>query len=356
MPRFLHTSDLHINVLRKYPGYLERASRMLDQILVVARREEVSCIVVAGDVFDRMDVTNLERQLLSRWLADSEIPVLVTSGNHDQRTHEIGDTCITYLSLLRDQLTNHLVYDGVPTVLEFHGIWFILLPYQGWMDQEFHLLVESLLERIAEDGPIVVVAHEAVYGCTNDAGLNVTKHHQIRLDDSFPRVTYWALGDMHARQQVLDNAWYCGSPHQTTFAQPPDKGVLIVDTDDPSNPKFVPLETPVLKILTAPPEEGWPAPDQALVQYLPSLAVDTFSHLPGNVRLHPTAQESTVSVPRSISAALLDGLDELLLEVGLDRSLLPLSWRLVAKMADRLEVKIDIPPIYEVHDDAARSE
>jgi DNA repair exonuclease SbcCD nuclease subunit len=349
MPRFLHTSDLHINVLRKYPGYLERASRMLDQILVVARHEEVDCIVVAGDVFDRMDVTNLERQLLSRWLANSEIPVLAISGNHDQRTHEVGDTCITYLSLLSDQLTNHLVYDGVPTVVEFHGIWFILLPYQGWMDQEFHLLVESLLSRCGE-GPIVVVAHEAVYGCTNDAGMNVTKHHQVRLDDSFPRVTYWALGDMHARQQVLDNAWYCGSPHQTTFAQPPDKGVLIVDTDDPTVPKFVQLSTPILKILTAPPQEGWPEQHQALVQYIPSIEVDTFSNLPTNVRLHPSVQAATVSVPRSISANLLDGIDELLLRVGLDRSLLPLAWRLMAKLADRAEVKIDIPTEYEVHD------
>jgi predicted phosphodiesterase len=192
MPRFLHTSDLHINAQRRYPGYLERARKMLDQILVVARREEVSCIVVAGDVFDRPDVTHRERKLLSEWLAGANIPILMTSGNHDKRSTEVGDTCLSYLALLRRQLTKHLIYDGVPAVVSFEGIRFILLPYQGWMDQEFCLLIEALLGRVVDADPIVVVAHEALYGCVNDAGLSVTKHDQVRLDSSFPRVTYWA--------------------------------------------------------------------------------------------------------------------------------------------------------------------
>jgi DNA repair exonuclease SbcCD nuclease subunit len=329
---------------------------MLDQILVVARREEVSCIVVAGDVFDRPDVTHRERKLLSEWLAGADIPILMTSGNHDKRSSEVGDTCLSYLALLRSQLTKHLVYDGVPTVVLFRGIWFILLPYQGWMDQEFYLLVEALLESILDDGPIVVVAHEALYGCVNDAGMNVTKHNQIRLDSSFPRVTYWTLGDMHARQQVLDNAWYCGSPYQTTFAQPTDKGVLIVDTDDPTNPKFVPLSVPILQVLTSEPETGWPDQQEALVQYVPTSTIESFSLLPGNVLLHPAIVNPEISAPRSVSAALLDGLDELLLRVGLDRSLLPLSWRIVSRLADRIEVTIDIPAEYEVQEDALRPE
>jgi DNA repair exonuclease SbcCD nuclease subunit len=331
---------------------------MLGQILSVARQENVCCIVVAGDVFDRVDVTNQERRLLSEWLAASEIPILMISGNHDLRSHEVGDTCISYLALLGAQLSDHLVYDGAPTVRHYHGVNFVLLPYHGWMDQEFHLLVEALLSRIPEDDatPIVVVAHEALYGCVNDAGMNVTKHHQVRLDSSFPRVTYWALGDMHARQAVLENAWYSGSPYQTNFAQPVDKGVLIVDTDDPGFPEFVQLEVPVLQILTSPPPDGWPSESTALIQYVPESSAEAFSVLPENVRLHPAIQESRTASVSTVSASLLDNLNDHLLRAGLERSLLPLAWRIVARFANRLDVKIDIPPEYEVHDDAARPE
>ena len=57
MPRILHTGDLHINALRRFRGfYLDRMEQTLEMILAKAVEYKVHFIVVAGDIFDRLDV------------------------------------------------------------------------------------------------------------------------------------------------------------------------------------------------------------------------------------------------------------------------------------------------------------
>lgn len=348
MPRFLHTSDLHINALRKYDTYLPRMWRTLQSILTVARQREVAGIVVAGDLCERTDMTHAERKLLSDWLASSEIPIIAISGNHDKRTEEIGDTCINYLSSLRGHLTKHIIYDGPPTTVEALGIRFLLLPYQGWMDQEFYLILQSLLAQAPNDGlPVVVVLHEAVQGCVNDAGTHITKHHQIRLDSSFPEVTYWALGDMHVHQRILPNAWYSGSPHQIKFDELPYKGVFIVDTDRPTEPEFVKLKSTELRVLTEEPENGWPSVREALVKYEPDINTLASSRLPPNVLLHAVSamQAETLTTALPVGG-IFDGMDDRLSSIGLDQGLFPLAWRIAVKMAHDLGVEADMPEKY----------
>ena len=349
MPKFLHTADLHINALRKFDSYLSRVWGTLQEILSIARKEQVDVIVVAGDVCDRLDMTHAERGLLSSWLASSEIPILAISGNHDKRTAEIGDTCISYLASLRDQLSRHLVYDGPPTTVVAFGIRFILLPYQGWMDQELYLIIETLLAQVPEGDttPNVVVMHEAVYGCANDAGLRVTKSNQIRLDESFPQVTYWALGDMHIHQKVLPNAWYSGAPHQTRFDDVPYKGVLIVDTDAPTEPKFVRIKSPELLVLEKEPADGWPSEQRALVQYVPDINVIASARLPANVQLHGVSALSTEGAQAILPTGdIFDGLEERLAATGLDPSLFPLAWRFAVQLAGDVGAEAKLPDKY----------
>ena len=110
MPRFLHTGDLHLNALRRFSKfYLTRVRSVLDNILRIARENGVDFILVAGDVYDRRDITHLERQLLSSWLAAADIPIVMISGNHDKRSDDVGDTCLSYLAELSNEFHN-----GVP--------------------------------------------------------------------------------------------------------------------------------------------------------------------------------------------------------------------------------------------------
>ncbi len=348
MPRFLHTADLHINALRKFDGYLDRHRRTLFDISKIALDAEVDFIIVAGDIYDRRDISHAERQLLSEWLATTRTPIVAISGNHDQRSVEIGDTCLSYLSSLSDQFSRHLIYDGVPTCVDLLGCRLILLPYQGWMDQELHLILQAKIQDSPTDLPIIVVLHEAVYGCKTDTGFSVTKKNQIRLDSSFPEVIYWALGDIHAHQEVRPNAWYPGSPHQTRFDESTTKGVLIVDTDTPTDPEFISVDTIPLLTFDTPPNDGWPAPSEAFVQYRPEVGSDLTGYIPDNVHYHPTVVAPS-SIPRDGIAAtgIFEGLDLALARCALPEELYPLAWRLAITMAKSLGEEVPLPDKYK---------
>jgi DNA repair exonuclease SbcCD nuclease subunit len=353
MPKFLHTADLHLNALRRFSKYyLDRIQHCLQSVTTLAEEHGVDFILVAGDIYDRRDITHAERMLLSEWLLNTEIPVVLISGNHDKRSAEIGDTCLSYLSVLTPNLTRHLVHDGMPTLVERFGCSLVLLPYQGWMDQELFLILQSLLDRCDPSLPSVVVLHEAVQGCKNDVGRTITKDNQIRLDNSFPDVTYWALGDIHLRQQMGPRAWYSGSPHQTRFDEASDKGVLIVDTDHPEDAEFVPVPSIPLLILTEEPEV-WPSSDEAFVQFRPDGSYPD-SALPMNVELHPSALGVRASDERDSSIRMVDvfdGLDDALHRAGLKEDLFPLAWHLAVKLAHNAGVETELPERYKVDED-----
>jgi len=361
MPRFLHTADWHLNALRTHKGYLKRNRRMMDSVLKIAREESVDFIIIAGDIYDRLDITHAERQVFSEWLADCEIPVVAVSGNHEKRSGEVGDTGLSYLAALRGQLSSHLVYDGPPTMIYQMGCYFVLLPYQGWTDQELHLILQLLIRKgprfePAEhlDHPIIVVMHEAVSGCKTDTGVELTKNHAIRIDKSIPEITYWALGDIHVSQKILDNAYYSGSPHQINFGEIQDKGVLIVDTDNPSEPKFRPVDSTPLVSLSVYPVGGWPSDDEAFVQYTPEGEAVDAALLPPHVRYNPKMAGSMYQVQVAEAADALhvgnqhifEGLDSCLARANLKPELYPLAWRLAQKLARTLKVHVDLPERY----------
>jgi len=354
MPKFLHTADLHLNALRRFSQfYLERAQECLRSIHQIAKEHHVEFIVVAGDIYDRRDITHAERLLLSEWLADCDIPIIMISGNHDKRSAEIGDTCISYLSTFSHRLGDHHVYDGPPSVYERFGCYFALFPFQGWMDQELFLILQTLIADHCPNQslPVIVVMHEAVYGCKTDVGMTITKSNQIRLDTSFPRVTYWALGDMHLPQRISDFARYSGSPHQTRFDEVEDKGVLIVDTDNPAYPEFVPVPSIPLRIVTEEPDH-WPSPQEALIQFRPDGPFPERA-LPLNVEFHPSvvALHHTQERDRNaIRVGIFEGLDAALQRARLHEDLFPLAWRLAVKLAKTAGVEVPLPDRYQTED------
>jgi len=320
--------------------------------LCIAREREVDFIIVAGDVYDRRDITHLERQLFSAWLASSDVPIVVVSGNHDKRSDEVGDTCLSYLSSLNSVFHQHIIYDGVPTVVERFGCSLILLPYQGWTDQELFLILDTLVPRArkASTFPLVVVMHEAVQGCKNDVGLTITKSNQIRIDNAFPHIAYWALGDMHICQQLTENAWYAGSPYQMRFDELPEKGVLIVDTENGSNPELVPVPSISLVVSVEEPTQ-WPSPSEALIQFRPEGHFPSAA-LPENVEYHPSVVVRALASDTDDQARQLvgvfDGLDAALHRTGLSPDLFPLAWRIAVRLAKSEGVDVTLPTEYQL--------
>jgi len=321
--RFLHTADLHLNAQRRnFPHYLQRAEWLLRELEDLAAEQKCDCIVVAGDVFDQPNATIAERQVLSDWLGRLQTPVLMISGNHDARSKTIGDTCLSYLSSLKLHL--HLVHDGDPRTVNAFGCYWLLLPYHPWTDQEFRLIVRAMVEKIRHkhaDVPIVAVMHDAVRGAMTERNIAVKKSDQITL---IPELgpTYWALGDIHAPQQMLPNAFYCGAPYQVDFGELAEhKGVLLVDTDDPEHPVSVDLDCPYpLVTLDEAPNE-WPAFGRYRGEWT--------QRLPSHILYQPAA-----AGPRP--------------EIEIQRSRVPLFFRLREKLVEQHHPEDLLDPTVEM--------
>jgi DNA repair exonuclease SbcCD nuclease subunit len=243
--RFLLTADLHIGCSRTFlPSYLQRQESMLDEIYSVAVKEKVDAVTVAGDVFDSADTTHAERDMFLRKVLafDSLVPFLVIPGNHD--LVDTQATTLHYLSLLSKAgkfKQSHIVEHT--TLVQVGDTLFVLLVAHG---SEFRRELKRILTEIRESSiqldhkNLVVIAHQTVKGSLTATGYRLPKGVKIRPHAD---VTFYALGDIHVRQSVGPAAFYPGSPVQTAFDEDPDKGVLIVDTDDPKHPRFVPIHS-----------------------------------------------------------------------------------------------------------------
>jgi DNA repair exonuclease SbcCD nuclease subunit len=262
MVRFVHTADLHLNALRsRFDGYLERVDVMLEELDRIAVQSKADFLVVAGDIFAQPNLTNPDRQLLTDWLARVPVPVIGISGNHDARDHQIGNTCLSYLSRL--PLNQHYFNDQDPQVYQHDLVTFLLIPWHGWTDPEFYAISTALLDqalKLKRGLPIVAVAHEAFSGCRRDDGEVLVTTGQPHVPTGLEEVAWWALGDMHLPQRLADNAYYSGSPHQIDFGEGTEKGCLVVTIDGSVvQSEFQPIaSTPLVTLETLPENGEWP--------------------------------------------------------------------------------------------------
>lgn len=252
--RFLHTSDWHIGGSKALKDdALPRQLGVLDSIADIARSRGVDVIVTAGDVFDVETPSEIEQMaLLERMLAFDRagIRLLVIRGNHDHGSME-GRTAIRYLA----HMTDHGVFRGsvfteTTKYVRVHDTIFVLLCHRP---RYFHEDTQAALTTLRESSlvvdckHVVVVCHETIRGALTDTNHRLSDGAEIPLStgETIPEydVTYWAVGDIHIRQRIGKSAYYCGAPLQIHFGDSDPKGVLLVDTDNPDAPEFIPIDS-----------------------------------------------------------------------------------------------------------------
>ncbi len=93
--KFLHTSDWHVGKPLRNQKRDDEYRDALTEVLDIARREEIDCLLVAGDIFDSaLPSPEAERIVFDffRELVGARIPAVVIGGNHDhpKRLNAIG--------------------------------------------------------------------------------------------------------------------------------------------------------------------------------------------------------------------------------------------------------------------------
>jgi exonuclease SbcD len=251
--KVVHAADLHVGKSRRLPGYLDRQDRMLAEIYRVAETRSDGLVLLAGDLYDRLDLTAREKDLLVKHVSRADragITTIVISGNHDMIDEDDGGyTHVRALKLLADskRLRRTFVVETDPAVvpLDQFGVSVACVPAWYRKTKQVNDIMARLLQGI--DGPVIALVHETVRASRNDRGQQFgidvgNPDHCVEIDGSLP-VAFWALGDVHVAQQIpgVPHAWYSGSPIQHDFGDADNKGVLVVDLERPEEPELVEL-------------------------------------------------------------------------------------------------------------------
>ena len=318
--KFIHTGDLHIGGSRFLPNFLERQEEALDQIFDTAADAGVNTVVIAGDIFDVSDPSPEERDLVERKILDYDAAgynILVIPGNHDLVDHS-GYTALNYLSMLckHERLSNSVIVDSTTYHQIDDTVFCLLFHNKGCFPEESRKAVIDFHESSIATGAknFVMVAHETIRGSQTEIKLSTGDYYRMDTGESPPDpsldVTYWALGDIHKMQRVGPCAYYPGSPLQTRFDGDWPKGVLLVDTDFPDSPEFIPIDTNQLVKAKI----GDSVPSNAYVKLVLDSKSDLVSEdIPTNVvkyEVKKTLSSLSLDMSGSLKQLLIDGVKQ----------------------------------------------
>jgi DNA repair exonuclease SbcCD nuclease subunit len=229
--RFLHTADLQIGkTFGQFPSEVASALRTaridtLKQIAVLARDRGVDAVLIAGDCFDDIAVSDETLRRFKVALEPFAGIWIVLPGNHDPAIAESPWTRLRRLSLP----CNVIIADEPEQIPISDKA--VVLPAPLRRRRDAADLTEWFDTAETEDGLIRIgLAHGSVReflpeACESANPVALHRAERARLD-------YLALGDWHGRLQVSERTWYSGTPEPDRFRFNEAGYVLDVKIED----------------------------------------------------------------------------------------------------------------------------
>jgi exonuclease SbcD len=268
--KLIHTSDWHLGRTLHGEDLLPHQAAFLDWLVAESVSHQVDAVVVAGDIYDRAvppveAVTVLDRAL--RGFARAQIPVLLTSGNHDSAVRlgfgaSLSEMAGVHLRTDVAEIARPVVLADACGDIALYGIPY-LLPDAVMTDlgaERSHTSVLSaataLIRADAASRGIdrtVVTAHAFVSGalpCESERDISVGGIGDAPAS-VFAGLNYVALGHLHGQQDVRPPAGtshirYSGSPLAFSFGERHQaKSVTLVDIDGAGAVTTTKLAAPV---------------------------------------------------------------------------------------------------------------
>lgn len=252
--KLLHTADWHLG--KKLHGYdlIADQKYILDEILTVAKSEEVDAIIIAGDIYDRAvassEAIQLGNQVLHQWNLEEGFPLLVISGNHDSAIRLA--TGKEWFKSSQYYLKTTIQESLQP--VEFGDCQFYLLPYIELMEARLFIEKAGLVEEAPNDLSQVLksiidemkktfnpnkkqifVGHLFVAGSLrqdSETPLEIGGLQSVAVE-LFDCFHYAAFGHLHSPKAIQKGkVRYSGAPLKYSVGEYSDqKGVQLIDTD-----------------------------------------------------------------------------------------------------------------------------
>ncbi len=244
MTRFLHTADWQIG--RQYARFAaedaaalsEARFAVVERIAALAQAENVTAVLVAGDVFDTQTVSERTLRRLFNALAAYPGPWIMIPGNHDAALAESVWTRAQRLGVVPANV--HLALQ--PQVLEFAAAGFAVLPAPLRQRHTHEDLTAWFDEAETGAGLLRIgLAHGSVTGVL---AADIDSPNPIAADRAQrARLDYLALGDWHGCRQLDARSWYAGTPEQDRFKANAPGNVLLLELAAPGAEPVVELRS-----------------------------------------------------------------------------------------------------------------
>jgi exonuclease SbcD len=272
--RFLHSGDWHLGKsLRAHPRW-EEYEAALAEVLNIARREEVDCLLLAGDVFDTASPPPEAEKLLFDFLRElygAGIPAVVAGGNHDHpkrlaaaasvlevvNVHLRGEPCLPdeggLVRVASRDGSEAATIAVLPWVHERQVVrWQSLLGQTSKQEyaEEVAKMACLLVDGCPPDTVNVLLAHMMIDGAQVGGGereLHLGAVYAVKPQALPANTGYIALGHVHRPQEVRGapaKARYAGSLLQLDFGERgQEKSVVLVEAQAgrPARVETVPL-------------------------------------------------------------------------------------------------------------------
>ncbi|TMB97580.1 MAG: exonuclease SbcCD subunit D [Chloroflexi bacterium] len=261
--RFLHTSDWHVGKPIKSIKRDAEYAAALAEVLDIAKRERVDCILVAGDIFDSVAPPPEAERIVFDFLREliaEQIPAVMIAGNHDNprrlsafaRVLEMvdlhvraepqidGALIVEVASRDKEECAIVAALPWVPErkVQDFDKLWFGDEKFSQYA-QGVAGAMKHLAKSFRSDRVNILMSHVLL----DDSKIADVDRGERALHTGIaytlprallpakPAPQYIALGHVHMPQEFpLANAYYSGSLLQVDFGEAgQEKRVNIVD-------------------------------------------------------------------------------------------------------------------------------
>ncbi len=223
--KFLHLSDLHLGIRLHEQSFIEDQKYMLSKAIDVVKDNNVDCVFIAGDIYDKQvppaeAITVFDRFVSN--LAQMNIPVFISSGNHDSTERISFGSSV--MSANKVYVTP--VYDGSITPItvsdEFGDIDIYMIPFikpanvrRFFEGTEINTYTHAM--RAVISNMSINCEHRNILICHQNVGTAQQCESAVGgLDmidaEVFEQFDYVALGHIHQSYPILrDSVRYCGT-------------------------------------------------------------------------------------------------------------------------------------------------